>query len=227
MKSVEKLPLDLFEEYNEPAELLVISAPSGAGKSTICRRLISNSPGSTACQRNLTFSVSTTTRSPRQEEVDGTDYRFVDDKEFDEMIQDNKFIEWAEVYGERYGTTREDVKRAFDNKNDVMLEIDVQGARQVKESIPSAVLIFISPPSIEELERRLNQRGTESQKEINRRLKDAHDELNSMDLYDYVVINDEIENAVNQIRSIRRAEKSKISRIRSENSKSGVMVSED
>lgn len=203
---------DVLSDWEEPPLVMVISAPSGTGKSTICRRVIEHSRSSSLYDRELEFSVSTTTRDPRRSEVDGTDYHFVDDETFDRMKEDGEFLEHARVHGEQYGTAESSVREAVNSGNDVLLEIDVQGGRQVQERLSEAVLVFVAPPSLEELERRLRSRGTESESEINRRLEVARDELDSADLYDYVVINDEIDRAVSKVQSIRSAEKCRLSR---------------
>lgn len=190
---------------DDPSLVLVVSAPSGAGKSTICRELLGRN-------EDIVFSVSTTTRDRRPDEVEGEDYCFVNDEEFDEMVAEGEFLEWANVHGECYGTSREVVLDELRANRDVVLDIDVQGARQIKEILPSAVLIFIVPPSMEELERRLNNRDTETPEEIQKRLTNARREIQSVDLYDYVVVNDEVEEAVSDLECIRRAERNRLSR---------------
>lgn len=206
--------VEFLSKWGEPPLVMVISAPSGAGKSTICRRVIEHSRSSSLYERELEFSVSTTTREPRRSEVDGTDYHFVDDETFNEMKENGAFLEHARVHGEQYGTAESSVRDAVESGKDVLLEIDVQGGRQVQERLSEAVLVFIAPPSLEELERRLRNRGTESESEIERRLEVARDELESADLYDYVVINDEIDRAVSKVQSIRSAEKCRLNRQR-------------
>lgn len=211
-QGVDESEIQFLEQWQEPALLLVVSAPSGAGKSTICRRILQDAPAASSCERGLVFSVSTTTRTPRPDEVDGEDYHFVDESAFDQMVQNDEFLEWAQVHGEYYGTSRASVERALEENNDVLLEIDVQGAEQVKEHCESAVLVFIAPPSLEELERRLHNRDTESQDEIELRLREARQEMQAVDQYDYVVINDRIDRAVSRLESIRLAEKCKLNR---------------
>lgn len=203
---------NLLGNWDEPPLLLVVSAPSGAGKSTICRRLLQNASSVPSIERGLDFSVSTTTRDPRQNEVDGEDYHFVDRETFETMIDEDAFLEWAEVHGELYGTARESVREALDGGKDLLLEIDVQGGKQVMERCESAVLVFVAPPSLEELERRLRNRDTESEEEIQRRLEDAREELKAVEYYDYVVINDRINKAVSKLESIRLAEKCRLNR---------------
>lgn len=205
----------LLSDWEEPPLVMVISAPSGAGKSTICHRVIDHTRSSNLFERELEFSVSTTTRDPRRSEVDGTDYNFVDDETFESMRETGEFLEYAEVHGEMYGTSRQAVVDAIESKKDVLLEIDVQGGEQVRQKLPDAVLVFIAPPSLEELERRLKNRDTESPEEIRERLDVARQELEAADQYDYVVINDEIDSAVKKVRSIRTAEKCRLNRQRS------------
>lgn len=203
---------DLLENWTEPSLLMVVSAPSGAGKSTICRRILQDAHSSENVERGLVFSVSTTTREPRQGEVDGEDYHFVDRGTFNRMVEDDEFLEWAQVHGELYGTSKNSVETALDGGNDVLLEIDVQGGEQVQERCENAVLVFIAPPSLEELERRLRNRDTESEDEIQRRLDEAREELKAIERYDYVVINDRINRAVSRLESIRLAEKCRLNR---------------
>lgn len=182
--------------------LLVFSGPSGAGKGAVCKALRESNP-------NLLLSISATTRPPRSGEVDGVNYYFVKSETFKKMIEENQLLEWAEVYGNYYGTPRSFVQESLDRGNDVILEIDIQGALQVKEKIPEAVLIFITPPSISDLEKRLFSRGTDSNVEILKRLSCAAEEIKLATRYDYIVINDEINKAVSVISSIITSEKSR------------------
>ncbi|MFB6357236.1 MAG: guanylate kinase [bacterium] len=154
--------------FRDPNLLLVVSAPSGAGKSTICRRVI-NQHG------DVEFSVSTTTRDPRNDEIDGEDYHFVNEATFDNMVENGEFLEWAHVHGERYGTSRETVINQLEKSRDVILDIDIQGARQVQDIYPDAVFVFVAPPSMEELERRLRNRDTETEDQIKERLNNARE----------------------------------------------------
>lgn len=180
--------------------LIIISGPSGAGKGTINRTLLSFLP-------DLSYSISVTTRLPRSGEMDGLDYYFVTVKEFQEMIATGELLEWAKVYDNYYGTPRRVVEGLLEKGRDVMLEIDTQGALQVKEKYADAVLIFIAPPSLSELERRLRRRGSDSPAEIQKRIQSAAVEMRLAGHYDYVVVNDEVERAVSKICSIITAEK--------------------
>ena len=136
----------------------------------------------------------------------------MDDETFESMVSEGEFLEWANVHGEYYGTPHRDVLRELEQGHDVILDIDVQGARQILDLLPMAVLVFIVPPSMDELKRRLTARNTESEKEINKRLTNARHEIQSMDIYDYLIVNDEIEKAVNTLECIRQAEKNRFVR---------------
>ena len=182
--------------------LLVFSGPSGVGKGTICRALQQDNP-------SLQLSVSATTRPSRKGEVDGKQYYFLSKGSFIKMIKEGQLLEWAEVYGYYYGTPRHFVQEMLDRGNDVMLEIDIQGALQVKERFPEAVLIFIAPPTRSELVSRLVSRGTDSPWEIKKRLGCMTAEIKLADRYDYIVINDKIENVLHKVRAIITAEKSR------------------
>lgn len=148
---------------------------------------------------DLSLSISVTTRRPRPTERAGIDYVFVSDEEFDRMIRDGELLEWAEVFGSRYGTPAEPIRRTLEGGRDVLLEIDVQGARQVRDRVPEAVLILLEPPSLEELERRLRSRGTEDEDKLRRRLDAARDELEARDWFDHVVVNDDVREASSQV----------------------------
>jgi guanylate kinase len=183
--------------------LLVISAPSGCGKTTIVNRVMNNLPG-------LVFSISHTTRQPRPAEIDGKDYHFVDNATFAQIRdrQPSGFLEWANVHGNLYGTSVEEVDRHQQAGCDVILDIDVQGAAQVM-SRSNPVTIFIAPPSWQELERRLRGRGTENEATLLRRLDNARKELECAVSYDYLIINDRLDEAVETFRSIIIAERSR------------------
>jgi guanylate kinase len=165
------------------------------GKGTVVRRLLEARP-------DLTFSVSLTTRDARPGEVEGRDYRFVLDAEFDRMIEAGGFLEWAEVFGARYGTPAEPVETARAAGRDVLLELDVQGARAVRDRVPDGVLVFLQPPSEEELARRLRARGTEEGPDLERRLAEARDEMAETSWFDHVVVNDRVEEAAAEVLAI-------------------------
>ena len=171
--------------------LIVVSGPSGVGKSTIVDRIVDELP--------VRFSVSATTRSPRPGEVPGVDYHFVSPSVFDVMVESGEFLEWAEYNGHRYGTPRRPVLEALEQGTDILLEIEVQGARQVKAAYPEAVAIFIAPPSMESLEQRLRGRGDTSEEAVERRLAIARAELGAADEFDQVVVNDDLDAAVAQM----------------------------
>lgn len=184
----------------KPPLLFIISSPSGAGKTTLCTRLLAE-------LSNITFSISHTTRPPRPGEEDGKDYHFVDTATFEKMVADNQFIEWAHVHGNRYGTARSEIERAAKNEADLIFDIDFQGASQIKQQYSDAVGVFVLPPSIEELKRRLRSRGTESPDSLARRFKAALDEISHHALFDYLVVNDELDIAYDQLRALLIAER--------------------
>lgn len=184
-------------------KLLVISGPSGTGKGTICNKLFSE-------MENIVFSISMTTRKPREGEVHGVNYFFVDKPAFEEMISENGFLEYAQVFENYYGTPKKMVMDKLNAGIDVILEIDVQGAMQVKEVYPEAVLIFILPPSLEELRNRIVGRGTETEDVINLRLGEAFNEINYVKQYDYAVVNDVLDDAVETVKAIIKTEKTRV-----------------
>jgi guanylate kinase len=165
------------------------------GKGTVVRRLLDTRP-------DLAFSVSLTTREPRPDEVEGRDYRFVSDAEFAGVIEGEGFLEWAEVFGERYGTPAAPVEAARAAGRDVLLELDVQGARAVRDRVPDAILIFLQPPSEEELARRLRARGTEEGPALERRLAEARREMAEAAWFDHVVVNDRVDEAAAEVLAI-------------------------
>lgn len=173
---------------------IVVSGPSGAGKTTLVAELIQRDP---ALQR----SVSCTTRAPRDGEEEGVAYFFLSDAEFEAQKKGN-LIEWAEVHEHYYGTPRDAIEEALGKGLDVVLNIDVQGGRQVKKSFPDAVMVFILPPSFEVLERRIRGRATDSEDDIKLRLEDAREEIRALPAYDYVVVNDELDEAVDAMKAI-------------------------
>lgn len=190
--------------HDKKGILLVMSGPSGAGKGTLCAHLREQIP--------LALSVSATTRAPRKGEVEGVNYFFMTPDEFKEKIHQDGFIEWAKVYDNYYGTPRKYVEDLLESGQDVMLEIDPQGAKSVKLRNPDAVLVFIMPPSFKELERRIRGRGTETEEQIEKRLSCAVSEINTLAAYDYVIINADIQTAVDNLKAILLAERCKVSR---------------
>lgn len=182
--------------------LLVISGPSGCGKGTICKKLLSRN-------QNINFSISATTRKPRKGEANGINYFFVGEEEFKNMIKNDEFLEYASVHGNYYGTPKKYVFEKMAEGENIILEIDVQGALQIKEKYPEGVFIFILPPSMEELKNRIVKRGTESKEDIDRRLNNAYKEIELAKQYDYIVLNDQVLSAVEKIESIIIAEKNR------------------
>ncbi|QHJ70976.1 guanylate kinase [Planococcus halotolerans] len=187
--------------------LIVLSGPSGVGKGTVRKELFSQP------DTNYEYSISMTTRSPREGEVDEVDYFFKTRNEFEELIEQGQLLEYAEFVGNYYGTPLEYVNKMRDAGRDVFLEIEVQGAAQVRDKVPDGLFIFLAPPSLSELEERLVGRGTESDEVIASRLRAARQELEMMNLYDYVVENDEVENACDRINAIIIAEHCKRERV--------------
>ncbi|WP_026858448.1 MULTISPECIES: guanylate kinase [Jeotgalicoccus] len=189
--------------------LIVLSGPSGVGKGTV-RKAIFDHP-----ETNFKYSISMTTRQKREGERDGIDYFFKSHEEFETLIEQDKFIEYAEYVGNYYGTPVDYVKDTIADGHDVFLEIEVEGAKQVREKFPDALFIFLAPPTLAQLEERLIGRGTDSQEVINYRIKEARRELSLMNLYDYVVINDDVDTARQKIQCI--VEASHLERSRVEN----------
>jgi guanylate kinase len=175
--------------------VFVVSAPSGAGKSTLVQRLVRSVP-------DLVFSISFTTRKPRPGEVDGRDYFFISDERFDAMIREGGLVEWVQVYGHRYGTGRDWLNQVLASGQDVLLDIETTGARNLRQAIPDARMIFILPPSAASLEARLRSRGKDSEEQIAIRLQHARHELELYPNYDYLVMNDDLELAYQQFESI-------------------------
>lgn len=185
--------------------MLIVSSPSGAGKTTLCARLRQQFP-------DLRFSVSHTTRKPRPNEIDGREYHFVDEATFERMIHAGHFAEWARVHDRYYGTALDEIERARTTSKGIIFDIDYQGARQIRATMPEAIGVFILPPSHAELERRLRGRGTEDEETTLRRLGNAKREIAHYGLFDYVVVNDAIDAAALRLGSIVIAERCKRSR---------------
>ncbi|MBX5481822.1 MAG: guanylate kinase [Myxococcaceae bacterium] len=187
--------------------LLVLSAPSGAGKTTLARRLLADSP-------DAVFSVSYTTRQPRGKEKDGVDYHFVDVQSFQDKIERGEFVEWAEVHGHFYGSSRSVVEQARAKNGIAVFDIDVQGGQAIKRKYPEAVLVFILPPSMEELERRLRDRKTDSEETIRKRMLVARSEMErGIASYDYIIVNDDFDRAYSELRSVVVAERCRRGRV--------------
>jgi guanylate kinase len=178
----------------------VVAAPSGTGKTTVCRRVVER-------DGRISFSISHTTRRKRDDEVDGRDYFFVDEPKFRRLVAEGEFLEWAEYNAHLYGTSWKAIDRGLAGGRELLLEIEVQGARQVRARRPDARLVFLLPPSMEKLERRLQGRGTDSAAEIRRRLEVANRELEAIGDFDYAVTNDDLERCVANLLEIIRAER--------------------
>lgn len=191
---------------NNKGLLIVVSGPSGAGKDTICQKLIKENS-------NIWMSVSMTTRKPRPLEKDGIDYFFVSSEEFENKINDNTFLEYASYNDNYYGTPKDKVEEKLNEGKDVILVIDINGAVNIKKIIPSALFIFIMPPDMETLKNRLIGRKTESKDKVVQRFITAYNEVNNYKKYNYVVVNDKVEDAVNKVKSIIQSEKCRVDRI--------------
>ncbi|MDB5671831.1 MAG: guanylate kinase [Alphaproteobacteria bacterium] len=197
--------MEITSAFKRRGLLFVLSSPSGAGKSTIARLLLSGDDG-------IALSVSATTRPIRPNELDGRDYHFVDDERFSAMVAAGDFLEWAYVFGHRYGTLKSEVIKTIEGGRDVLLDIDWQGTQQLKQVDPDIVRVFILPPSMEELERRLRSRGTDSDEVIDARMKRAAAEISHWAEYDYVLINNNAEKCRELVHNILKAERLKAGR---------------
>jgi len=185
--------------------LFVVSSPSGGGKGTLIQRVLNTVP-------NLSYSVSYTTRTPRNGEVNGREYFFVTPEQFEAMVGAGEFLEWARVHGKLYGTSRQQVSCEISEGRDIILEVDVQGAASVRRLIPDAVTVFILPPSLEILRKRLIARGTDSEEELALRLRNAPEELKNYKAFDFVIINENVERASAQLESVIEAERARPAR---------------
>ena len=194
-------------KHKNTGQLIVISAPSGSGKGTIINRLLENDNAS------RWLSVSTTSRMPRPIDIPGETYNFVTAEEFEKLIKEDFFIEYTNYAGNYYGTPKEAIKKKLDQGIDVILEIEIEGASNIKKLIPEALFIFIMPPSLKTMVKRLQGRKTESKDKIIERFRRAYQEINQVTQYNYVVVNDDLEEAVNKVESIIKAEKCRVDRI--------------
>lgn len=197
--------MEIESAFQRRGLLFVLSSPSGAGKSTIARMLMQADDG-------VAMSVSATTRPIRPGETEGVDYHFVSDKTFDEMVGRGEFLEWAHVFGHRYGTLKREVMKVIEGGRDVLLDIDWQGTQQLKQVDPDIVRVFILPPSTEELERRLRARGTDSEETIRKRMERASAEISHWAEYDYVLINNDADKCTELVHNILKAERLKATR---------------
>jgi guanylate kinase len=190
----------------EKGGLFIVSAPSGTGKTTLCKKLMASVPG-------ISFSVSHTTRAPRSGEVNGKDYFFVQEDTFKKMLSRGKFLESNEVHDNFYGTSRNEVVSRLDNGEDVILDIDVQGGTEIKKLFPEAFMLYILPPSWEALEKRLLERGSEGPESLKVRLQNARKELKQLHEYEFIIINDDLETALEEFKAIIIAMRCKRSRV--------------
>ncbi len=193
--------------HKNTGQLIVISAPSGSGKGTIISKLLEND------NKNRWLSVSTTSRAPRTNDIPGETYNFVSKEEFEKLIKEDYFIEYTNYVGNYYGTPKEMIKKKIDQGIDVILEIEIEGATNIKKIVPEALFIFIMPPSLKTMVKRLQDRKTDSKDKIIERFKQAYKEINEVTQYNYVVVNDDLDTAVDKVESIIKAEKCRVDRI--------------
>lgn len=193
-------------KLKEKGQLIVLSGPSGCGKDTICSKVLK-------VNNNVWLSISCTSRKPRGKEENGKDYYFLTNEEFEKKIENNEFLEYAKYNNCYYGTPKDKIDEYLDNGIDVILVIEVQGALKVKEKVKDALFIFIMPPSMKELKRRLQARKTEDEEKIMNRFKIAYKEINEISKYNYVVVNDDIKEAVDKVNCIIKSEKCRVDRI--------------
>jgi guanylate kinase len=196
----------LSKKLNDKGLIIVVSAPSGTGKSTICRRLLAACP-------DIKFSVSLTSRTPRPNEINGKDYHFISHEDFQRRIDEGEFVEWVENYGQFYGTSVKVINDALNHGKDLLLDIEPRGAKAIKKQFPDAVFVFVLPPSPDELLKRLKKRGHESEEAIKIRFSQSNSELKEVLWYDYTIFNEDLETAVFQMISIYHAEKCKTNRL--------------
>jgi len=198
--------------------LIIISGPSGAGKGTICKSFMDRN-------KDVSVSVSATTRAPRKGEVEGVNYHFMSKEKFEEKIKSNDFLEYANVYDNYYGTPKSNVEEILESGRNVILEIDIQGALKVKENTEEGVFIFILPPSMQELKDRIIKRGSETKESLMKRFKSAYKEINFISKYNYAVVNDKVDIAVEKLEAIISAEKCRVDRIKDSilDSKEGII----
>ena len=185
------------KESNKKGRIIVVSAPSGAGKTTLCQELLKKFP-------QILYSISHTTRQPRKNEIEAKDYYFISTKDFEEKIKQSFWVEWAKVHTNYYGTSQKHLEKQINQGSNVLLEIDIKGAKQIKKLFPDAITIFIMAPSLDVLEKRLRQRATDTEEIINIRLENARAEIEQKDFYDYVIVNDQLNKACERICEIIR-----------------------
>lgn len=194
-------------KHKKRGDLIIISGTTCAGKGTVIRNLLERN-------KNMELSISYTSRPMRGGEVEGVDYYFITHEDFEEKIKNNEFLEYAKVrYGEYFGTPKKEIEKTLEKGKDVILEIDVQGAKQIKERFPETILIFIMAPSFTEIKRRIKARGLENNEQIIDRFKTAYKEINEIPKYNYVVVNDEVDTAVKKVEAILMSEKCRVDRI--------------